>query len=258
VKLSDQGLALIKAFESCRLKTYPCYAGVPTIGYGHTGPDVTEGLEITQEEADMLLRLDVARFERCVERTCPQATQSQFDACVSLAFNIGESAFARSSVARLHKAGRYPEAQQAFALWNKVKGKVVGGLVTRRACEAGRYDDDDLPTDVEGMPQAVDGEQPLSKSRTVSGSTIAGAATAAGAGIKALPDIPAPAATLPEPTTILDSGATVIRTVQTHQDLLPMIFGYAQQYSWILVIVALAGIGYTLYARHNDRAAGRS
>ena len=179
MNLSPKGLALIKEFEGCKLKAYLCPAGIWTVGYGHTGDDVHDGLTLDQAEADMLLRIDVAQFERCVETTCPQSTQRQFDAMVSLAYNTGAAAFKRSSVARLHKAGRYPEAQQAFALWNKAGGKVINGLVTRRAREADRYDDDDLPTDTEGMPQDVDGEKPLTQSRAVNGQAIAGAATIA-------------------------------------------------------------------------------
>ena len=106
-----------------------------TIGYGHTGPNVFADQVITQSEADTLLRLDVSRFEAAVEKTCPETEQCQFDACVSLAYNIGPAAFAKSSVVRLHNLKRYAEAAQAFMLWNKAGGKVLRGLERRREAE---------------------------------------------------------------------------------------------------------------------------
>lgn len=235
MKISTIGLAIIQKSEGCKLTSYRCPAGVLTIGTGHTGPDVLENETITQEEADMLLRRDVAQFERCVMDTCPLSTQSQFDAMVSLSFNIGAGAFKKSSVARLHNAGRYPEAQQSFALWNKVGGKVVGGLVTRRAREADRYDDDDLPTDVEAMPQSVQGEQP---SRAVKGQVVAASATAitAAAG------------------QVSDNSNWMTNLQEWGGWILP----YVSDIKWLLVALVMGGIGYAMYARFNDRNTGRA
>lgn len=239
MRVSDKGLALIKDFEGCRLTAYVCPAGVLTIGYGHTGPDVQPGETITQADADLLLRRDLARFERCVTQTCGTATQSQFDAMVSLAFNVGEAAFKRSSVARLHIAGRYPEAQQAFALWNKAGGKVINGLVRRRAREADRYDDDDLPTDVDDMPQAVEGEKPLAQSRTINGGTGAIATTAT--------------------TVAVSSAAQAVPDSQgDFAETLMQVLPYLQAFGWVCGVLALLCIGYMLYARWSDRNEGRA
>lgn len=241
MRLSDKGFALIKDAEGCRLKAYVCPAGVLTIGYGHTGPDVTEGETISKAEAELLLRRDVARFEACVSKACPgPTTQSQFDAMVSLAYNIGEASFRRSSVARLHNAQNYPQAQQAFALWNKANKKIVNGLVTRRAREADRYDDDDLPTDVADMPQAVEGEAPLAKSRTINGGVGAAASTAVTAAISAAGSVEVPA----DPD---DFTETVLQ-------VLP----YLQQYGWIAAVVALGFLAVMIYARISDRREGRA
>jgi lysozyme len=149
--LIAEGIALITAFESCRLKAYRCPAGLWTIGYGHTGAEVHDGLTITQAEADGLLRTDLAKFDTGVLRLCPQSRDTQHAAMVSLAYNIGLGNFANSSVARLHNAGRYGYASKAFALWNRVDGEVLPGLTKRRAAEASLYlrdadpDPDDYP-----------------------------------------------------------------------------------------------------------------
>lgn len=140
MKIGQRGLALIKQYEGCRLKAYKCPAGVWTIGYGSTGPHVGAGKVITQAEAEALLRQDLVRFERAVAQA-DSATQNQFDAMVSLAFNIGIGAFQKSSVLRKHNAGDHAGAKASFALWNKAGGRVLSGLVTRRAAEADLYGD---------------------------------------------------------------------------------------------------------------------
>jgi lysozyme len=140
---SDAGVALIKRYESCRLKPYLCPANVWTVGWGHTGPDVDTwakaGKELTQHQADSVLAFDLERFETCVARVCPKATGPQFSACVSLAFNIGTDAFAKSTVARRLNAGDIQGAADAFLMWTKarVKGelKELPGLLKRRHAE---------------------------------------------------------------------------------------------------------------------------
>lgn len=139
MKIGTKGLALIKRFEGLRLKAYLCPAKVWTIGYGSTGAHVKPGMEITESQAEQLLRDDLSRFEKAVSNAAPGASQDQFDAMVSLAFNIGIAGFQKSSVLRLHKAGRHTGAAESFALWNKGGGKVLAGLVRRRADEAHLY-----------------------------------------------------------------------------------------------------------------------
>ena len=68
MKISNNGLAIIEKFEGCQLKAYVCPAGVLTIGYGHTGSDVKPGMTITKEQAVELLKKDVAKFEKVVEK----------------------------------------------------------------------------------------------------------------------------------------------------------------------------------------------
>ena len=102
MNLSENGLNLIKKFEGCRLRSYRDVANILTIGYGHTGPDVTENMQITSEEAEALLRKDVQRFERGVATAVKvKLNQNEFDALVSFSFNVGLSAFGSSTLLRL-------------------------------------------------------------------------------------------------------------------------------------------------------------
>ena len=99
MKVSDNGLALIKKFEGCRLTAYADVGGVWTIGWGQTGPDVVEGLTITQAQADARLRAEVDRFaEGVLSGLKVPVNQNQFDALVSFAYNVGLGAFRSSTL----------------------------------------------------------------------------------------------------------------------------------------------------------------
>lgn len=137
--INKEGLELIKSFEGLRLKSYRCSANVLTIGWGSTGPHVKEGMTITKDQAEELLRSDLRRFEDAVAAVAPKATDNQFSAMVSLAFNIGIGALQRSTVLRRHLAGDHAGAADAFGMWNKAAGKTLPGLVRRRAAEAALY-----------------------------------------------------------------------------------------------------------------------
>jgi len=121
---SNCGLAVLKTLEGLRLEPYECAAGVLTIGYGHV---IRPGdkHKISKIEAAVMLKEDVLRFARAVWANCEEGgripTQSQFDAMVSLAFNIGEDGFLRSSVLRRFINHDDAGAASAFLLWNKVR-----------------------------------------------------------------------------------------------------------------------------------------
>lgn len=141
MKTSPKGLALIKEFEGLRLNAYLCAAGVWTIGFGHTSaagdPEVRPGMRITATQAEAMLIRDLGQYERAVSAAVKKPlTQGQFDACVSLCYNIGVGAFARSTVVRRINAGRMSEVPAAFMMWTKGGGKVLPGLVRRRRAEA--------------------------------------------------------------------------------------------------------------------------
>lgn len=135
--LSDSGRALIKSFEGLSLKAYPDAKGY-SIGYGHFG--AAPGEVITAAQADVLFNRDVQRFEACVNATLLEATQAQFDACVSLAYNIGVHAFESSTLGKIHNTGDYIGAAAQFARWNKSNGVVHAGLVLRRQKERTVYE----------------------------------------------------------------------------------------------------------------------
>lgn len=140
--ISTKGLNLIKQFEGLRLTAYRCSAGVLTIGYGHTGSDVKEGLTITQAQAETLLKSDVKKFEIGVSALTAgiPLTQNQYDALVSFAYNVGLSAFESSTLLKKLRANPKDKTiADEFAKWNKAKGVVVAGLTNRRTQELQLY-----------------------------------------------------------------------------------------------------------------------
>jgi Phage-related lysozyme (muraminidase) len=141
MKTSNKGIDLIKKYEGLRLKAYKCPAGVWTIGYGHTGADVAEGLEITEERADELLLSDIAQFENHVNSVVESTIkQNQFDALVSFAFNLGGLSLKNSTLLKRVNANPIdPAISDELKRWVNEKGKPLAGLVKRRAEEAELY-----------------------------------------------------------------------------------------------------------------------
>jgi len=138
--MNQAGVALIKEFEGCKLKAYQDIVGVWTVGYGATGADVTEGLEITQEEADKRLLADIEQFERGVSRVVKvPLTDNQLAALVSFTYNLGIGSLWRSTLLQLLNKGDYEGAKNEFGKWVMAGGKRVDGLVRRRAAEAALF-----------------------------------------------------------------------------------------------------------------------
>ena len=140
MKTNHEGRELIKRFEGKELVAYRDTGGVWTIGYGHTSaagkPEVVAGLTITDEKAEEILKQDLGQYERAVDHAIEvKMTENQFSAMVSLCYNIGPSAFAKSSVAKHMNAGNLAKAASSFLLWNKDNGKVLEGLTRRREAE---------------------------------------------------------------------------------------------------------------------------
>jgi lysozyme len=166
------GVELIAASEGCRLTAYKDIAGVWTLGWGETS-GIKAGMTWTQEEADRRLCDRLQGFYDAVNLlTKYQTTPFEYAAMVSLAYNIGDAAFARSSVLKAHNRGDKAAAARAFHLWNKAGGKVIRGLSLRRAKEAALYL---TPSPAETLqsaaaPATPDAspacEKPLSKSPT--------------------------------------------------------------------------------------------
>ncbi len=136
MQYSKQGLSLTESFESCRLTAYQDIKGIWTIGWGHTGPEVVEGLVWTQNQADSQLIMDLQKAERMVN-TCVTVdlTQGEFDALVDFAFNLGCNAEKGSTLLKLVNAGDMAGAAAQFELWDHASGQVVAGLLRRRIAE---------------------------------------------------------------------------------------------------------------------------
>ena len=139
MKISSNGLAIIKQFESCSLKAYKPIKEEKeyTIGWGHKSSSVKAGMVISQEVADELLNQDVAIAEKYVQKfvTVP-LTQNQFDALVSFCYNVGSYAFRTSTLVAMLNANKYIEASEQFGRWVKGdNGQILAGLVKRRNIE---------------------------------------------------------------------------------------------------------------------------
>ena len=136
MKISLEGLSLIKKFEGCRLKAYYCSGGVLTIGYGHTG-GVKETDTITQEEADKLLKGDILKFEQYVEdNVMVELDQGQFDALVAWTFNLGPGNLRESTMLKKLNNQEYESVPFEMRRWNKAGGKTLDGLIRRREAES--------------------------------------------------------------------------------------------------------------------------
>lgn len=143
------GIALIQRFEGCArlradgmIEAYPDpgTGGEPwTIGWGTTGEGIGQGTFWTQEQCDSRLEHDLARFADAVDQTIGDVptTQAQFDALVSFHYNTG--AIAQATLTKKHIAGDHSGALAEFDRWTHAGGRVLTGLVRRRAAEAELY-----------------------------------------------------------------------------------------------------------------------
>ncbi|QHH95401.1 lysozyme [Acinetobacter gyllenbergii] len=140
MKTSQVGINLITSFEDLRLAAYDDSVGVWTIGYGTTvypnGIRVKRGDSCTKVQAMSFFQHDLRRFEAAVNQAVKVVVnQNQFDALVSLTYNIGEQAFKDSTLLKKLNASDFMSAADQFPKWNRGGGKVLRGLVRRRAAE---------------------------------------------------------------------------------------------------------------------------
>jgi len=145
LNISPKGIAFLQGWEKCKLKAYPdpgSRDGTPwTIGWGATGPGITRGTVWTQEQADARFAKDIAPRVAAVNRALgadiAHTTQDEFDALVSFHYNTG--AIGTATLTKKHKAGDHLGAIAEFRKWNKNDGKVMKGLINRRAAEIELY-----------------------------------------------------------------------------------------------------------------------
>lgn len=132
---SERGIELIKQHEGVRYEAYDDGVGVWTIGVGHT-KGVMKGDKIDDAKVDQYLREDLESAEYAVNRLVKvDLTQNQYDSLVSFVFNVGSGNFASSTLLKMLNKGNYEAAADQFLKWTLAKGKVLRGLVTRRAAE---------------------------------------------------------------------------------------------------------------------------
>ena len=142
MQMSQEGIdALLKKFEGCKLKAYRCPANVCTLGYGHTSaagaPEVTDGMKITQQDADDSLRRDLVKYETAVYGMVQQPlNQHQFDVLVDFAYNAGVGALQKSTLLKKVNAAQFDDVPAELMKWTKGGGKVLPGLVKRRQAES--------------------------------------------------------------------------------------------------------------------------
>ncbi len=144
MKVTQEGFALIKSCEGFRSEAYRDAGGVWTVGYGHTSavgaPEVAPQMRLSEAEANEVLQRDVDNVARRVSALVKvPLTDAQFSALVSFTYNVGAGAFAGSSVLMVINSGDFARVPERLALWNKGGGRVLPGLVKRRAAEAAMF-----------------------------------------------------------------------------------------------------------------------
>lgn len=137
--ISDNGIALIKRFEGCKLYAYRDSVGVLSIGFGHT-KDVKAGMAITQAQAEQFLKDDLRPVEQLLNNMHVNFTQNQFDALCSWVFNLGAGNFNKSTMKKRIVSGAHDtEITDEMIRWTRAGGRVLSGLVRRRADEANTF-----------------------------------------------------------------------------------------------------------------------
>jgi lysozyme len=199
MRTSSAGIELIKEFEGKRLTAYYCPAGVLTIGYGHTSsagePQVVQGMKITEEEASEILKADLRAYERTVDDAVNVALkQHQFDALVSFCYNVGQSAFRKSTLVRRLNRGDHAAIPQELMKWTKTNGRELAGLVRRRRAEAKMWRGIETETPVNPNESRLSPEEPqpkkkITESREANVAAVAGSAATATAVLEAAPHV---------------------------------------------------------------------
>ena len=133
MRTSSFSLQRIAEFEDIHLKAYLDPIGIPTIGVGHTA-GVKMGDVITHDQAMKYFAEDIRVAERAVDQTGLQLTQDQYDALVSFTYNCGAG-----NLKKLVKGRTHEQIARAIPLYNKAGGRVLAGLVRRRAWEQSMF-----------------------------------------------------------------------------------------------------------------------
>ena len=136
MEINEEGLALLKKSEACRLTSYQDKGGIWTIGWGSTGSDIHYGLTWTQEQCDDRLKHDLLAFEDGInDHLKVTLTSNQFSALVVFTYNVGLGALYTSHLFKFINESNFTTAAEQFGRWNMVHGIVDKGLIQRRAAE---------------------------------------------------------------------------------------------------------------------------
>ena len=137
--INERGIEIVKSFEGISLKPYLCPANVWTVGYGATRSSTGGPIDLDMEaisEAETLLIRDLESSEGWVRRLIKTAlTENQFSALTSFTFNVGAGALQRSTLRMKLNRGEYENAADEFPKWRIAGGRILAGLVRRRAAE---------------------------------------------------------------------------------------------------------------------------
>ena len=139
--INEHGIEIVKSFEGLSLKPYLCPANVWTVGYGATrsstgGPIDLDMEPISEAEAETLLIRDLESSEGWVSRLIKTAlTENQYSALTSFTFNVGAGALQRSTLRMKLNRGEFQNAADEFPKWRMAGGRILAGLVRRRAAE---------------------------------------------------------------------------------------------------------------------------
>ena len=139
--INERGIEIVKSFEGLALRPYVCAGGVNSVGYGATrsstgGPIDPDMEPISETEAEALLVRDLETSEGWVSRLIKTAlTENQFSALTSFTFNVGAGALQRSTLRMKLNRSEYQGAADEFPKWRIAGGRILAGLVRRRAAE---------------------------------------------------------------------------------------------------------------------------
>jgi len=170
-KMNVEGLELLKQWEGLRLSAYKDAGGIWTIGYGHTSaagtPRVYQGMRISEPQAEEILTRDLVQYERAVEGNVKvPLNDNQFAALVAFTYNVGVSAFKRSTLLKKLNAGDYDAVPVEMMKWTRAGKKRLKGLENRRAAESGLWVKGEFVAPRAVRPTPIN-DNPLAKVETI-------------------------------------------------------------------------------------------
>jgi len=141
MKISEDGLELIKKFEGCETTAYQDSVGVWTIGFGHT-KGVEEGQTCSIEDAESMLADEMDEYEGYINNMVKvDLQQHEFDALVAWVYNLGPTNLGESTMLKVLNGGQFDRVPEEMNRWTRAGGKILEGLVRRRQAESLMFQD---------------------------------------------------------------------------------------------------------------------